>query len=354
MKLRYKYPQRTVKIFISVALLMLISGLLFIIIQTKMFETRVVFKAKFADANGLSSTSPVNFKGFKIGNIRNFELSKDNYVIAEFEVFKEYADKIVVNSAFYKGVNPVTNTSVIEFLQGDEVTIPLSPGSLIPAIDVPEGRQLLAENKVTKSGDLITSLLLNLQEFTDALNSDNNPDKGAIFRAMVNLADASEDLKVIAGEMNQFTAALSKDGNSSDGAIFRAINNVADLTQEVKEISDVLKNSVYRIDTLLAQYQNPDGLAQRMIDPTGEQIFNPVSQSINEVNKLLPQVEHFVKFMNSQTTDITYMLEDLKTVLKQVQVTFETVNNSPLINQPEENYIRNFNSSHIRSKSLPK
>lgn len=354
MKLRYKYPQRTVKIFISVALLMLLSGLMFIIIQTKLFETKVVFKAKFADANGLSSTSPVNFKGFKIGNIRNFELSKDNYVIAEFEVFAEYADKIVVNSALYKGVNPVTNTSLIEFLQGDETSIPLSPGSLIPAIDVPEGRMLLAENKVTKSGDLITSLLLNLQEFTDALNSDNNPDKGAIFRAIVNLADASEDLKVIAGEMNSFTAALKKDGNTGDGAIFRAINNIADLTQEVKEISDVLKSSVYKIDTLLAQYQNPDGLAQRMIDPTGEQIFKPVSQSLNEVNKLLPEVEHFLKFMNSQTADITYMLEDLKTVLKQVQVTFETVNNSPLINQPGEDYIRNFNSSHIRSKSLPK
>lgn len=354
MKLRYKYPQRTVKIFISMALILLLSGLVFIIIQTKMFQPRVVFKAKFADANGLSSISPVNFKGFKIGNIRNYELSADNYVIAEFEVFDEYIDKIVINSAFYKGVNPVTNTSVIEFLQGSDIQRPLPAGSLIPAIDVPEGKKLLAENKVTKSGDLITSLLLNLQEFTDALNSDNNPEKGAIFRAMVNLADASEDLKVIAVEMNNFTAALTKDGNSGDGAIFRAINNVADLTQEVRGISDVLKSSVFRIDSLLAQYQNPDGLAQRMIDPTGEQIFKPVSQSINEMNRLLPQVEHFLKFMNSQTSDITYMLEDLKTVLKQVQVTFETVNNSPLINQPEEDYIRNFNSSHIRSKSLPK
>lgn len=354
MKLRYKYPQRTVLIFIIIAAVMIVSSILFIVFQNKLLSTRVVYIAKFADANGLSATSPVNFKGFKIGNIVNYKLSDDNYVIAEFEVFEEYADKIKVNSALYKGVNPVTNTSVIEFLQGNSSREVLKPGSLIPAIDIPEGKALLSENKVTKSGDLVTSLLQNLQIFTDALNSDNNPERGAIFRALVNFADASQDMKVIAERMNEFTTALGKDGNTGDGAIFRAINNVADLTQEVKEISGVLKSSVFKIDSLLAQYKNPDGLAQRMIDPTGEQIFKPMGTMLNEVNNLLPQVEAFVKFMNTQSSDMTVMIEDLKVVLKQVQLTFETVNSSPLINQPGEDHIRKFNSSSLRLKNLPK
>lgn len=354
MKLRYRYPQRTVMVFLLIATVMVVSSVLFIVFQNKLFSTRIIYIAKFADANGLSATSPVNFKGFKIGNIVNYKLSDDNFVIAEFEVFEEYSEKIKINSALFKGVNPVTNTSVIEFLQGNDSKEILPPGSLIPAIDIPEGKALLSQNKVTKSGDLITSLLQNLQVFTDALNSDNNPEKGAIFRALVNFADASHDLKVIAAQMNTFTTALGRDGNPGDGAIFRAINNVADLTQEVKEISGVLKSSVFKIDSLLAQYKNPDGLAQRMIDPTGEQIIKPVTTMLNEVNQLLPQVEAFVKFMNTQSSDLTVMLEDLKVVLKQVQLTFETVNSSPLINQPGEDQIRKFNSSSLRLKNLPK
>ncbi|MCE1188237.1 MAG: hypothetical protein LWX56_03770 [Ignavibacteria bacterium] len=326
MKLKLKYTERFVGVFLSIALVLLISSLVFIVMNKKIFEKKIIFKAKLADANGLGASTPIYFKGFKIGTIGNFELTKDNYIEASLEIYKEYRDKIVVNSALWKGLNPVTNSSSLEFLQGEDSRILLQEGSLIPAIDVPEGQKLLLEKRVKQTGDPLSTLLANLQVFTEGLTSDSLINKGPIFRALNNVMDASNDLSEIASRLNYITSEMLKDNNKNEGPLFKILNNTADLTGQLKKTDEMAKKTLLKVDTLLTAYQKPDSLGLRMIDPTGEKLINPLRQTIAGFNGLIPKIDFLMSYMNTKTSDLTIVLDELKSTLRQTQITLETVN----------------------------
>lgn len=326
MKLKFKYTQRFVTVFLSAALLLLLSAIAFIVVSKKFFEKKIVYRAKLADANGLGPSTPIYFKGFKIGTIKEFHLTDKNYIEATLEIYTEYKDKIVYNSALWKGLNPVTNASSLEFLQGLDNNVPLPEGAVIPAIDVEEGQRLLMMKKVKQSGDPLSTMLANLQTFTDALTADTLQNKGPIFRALNNFMQVSEDVKDIAARMNELTAALMQNDAPSNGPLMKIVNNTADLTAELKKTDQMVKKTLARADTLLMAYQKPDSLGLKMIDPTGERLINPLRQTIVGFNELIPKLQFFMSYMNNRTGDITVVLEDLKTTLRQAQTTFDAIN----------------------------
>lgn len=327
MKLRFKYTQRFVSGFLLLSALIVVSAIAFIIINNKFFERRILYKAKFADAIGLSPSTPVFFKGFKIGLITDFHLTTSNMIEANFEVYEEFENKIVINSALMKTVNPVTNASAIEFLQGEGETMKLSPGSLIPAIDVSEGRALLEMNKVKKAGDPLSQLLSELGEFAANLRADNNSDKGAIFRALVNVADASEHMKIIAERAVFITESLLAEKSPNKGLLFETLNNIKDLTEEFKKTNELMNKTIIRADSVLMAYQSPDSLGIRMVDPTGEKLFKPLNKIMTDVSSLIPKLQYLIDYMNTRTADMTIILDELRTTMRQAQISFESFNN---------------------------
>jgi ABC-type transporter Mla subunit MlaD len=326
MKLKFKYTERYVITFLLVACIILATTVGLVVMNKKYFETKLHYKAKLADANGLSVSTPIYFKGFKIGEITEFRLTPDNYIEADLVIYREYKDKVVYNSALWKGLNPVTNTGTIEFLQGQGSNSILPENSTLPAVDVPEGRSLLLENKVKKSGDPLSVLMENMESFTENLTADTIQSKSAIFRMINNFASASEDLKQVSQKVNALTTALLKDKNPQDGALFRLINNGADLTEEFKTTNQMLKKTLAQADSMLAVYKKPDGLALRMIDPKGDLFVNPLRQTISGFNAMIPRLDSLTTYMNSKSTDMTTILDDMKITLKQAQATFDALN----------------------------
>lgn len=326
MKLKFKYTERFVAMFLGAALLVFLIALAFIIVNKKYFETKISYRAKFADANGLGPSTTIYFKGFKIGAIREFHLTGENYIEATVEIYKEYKDRIVVNSALWKGLNPVTNTSSIEFLPGVNSFTQLPPGSLLPAVDVPEGRALLDEKKVRQFGDPLSTLLANLQTFADNLTSDSITNRGPLFRAIQNFASVSEDLKGMSKSLTSLISALTNEKNPDNGTIVRIADNMLQLTDDLKKIEKQAATVLSRADTLLVAYKNPDSLGIRMLDPTGQRIMNPLRETILGVNSMLPKLEQLMTYANTKTSDLTILLEELKITLRQAQVTFDALN----------------------------
>jgi ABC-type transporter Mla subunit MlaD len=330
MKLKFRYTEKIIGTFLLIAVVIVFSSILFLLLNQKFFERKYVYKAKFLDAVGLSQNSPVYFKGFKIGIISNFVLGDDNYISADFEVYSDFKDKIIVKSALYKAVNVITQASTIEFLQSVEDGEILAEGSLIPAIDVPEGKQLLAQNRVKKIGDPLNSMLINLEGLVENLKKDNNPDEGALFRALVNLADAAEQLKKLSDNINRDLDKLSNK-ESENGALYQVVVNLNDITRDLKTTTSLTNQILKKTDLAISNYSKPDSLGIKLIDPTGENIVNPLRKTFTQLNEILPKVQSFTEYLNAQTTDITLVIDDLKTVLRQVQQTFESLNKNPLI-----------------------
>ncbi len=331
MKLRYKYPERTVGIFVLIAFLILVFAIVTVMIDKRIFESKVYYTAKFFEANGLTSNLPVFFKGFQIGRITEFSLDEDNNIKATIEVFKEYKHVIVKNSALYKAINPVTSACIIEFLQGVGEKTVLPEGSMIYSIATPQGQRLLAENKIVKSGDLLSSLIFNLERLSENLNRDKNYDAGALMRTLVNIADASEKMNLLLDDVQTITKNLQRDNNPGSGAMFRLINNMADLSDKALEAEKSLKSIMKRTDTLLAVYSKPDSLALKMLDPSGEVVIKPLRTLLKGTQELLPEIQDLARFVTSQKGDILFLMKELRITLEEMKYTFETLNNSAIM-----------------------
>jgi len=335
MKFKMRYSEKIVGTFLLTALFIITASTTYLIMYNKAMEKKFMFKAKFGDATGLSASTPVYFKGFKIGVITDFVLTEHNYILADFKVYEEFRNKIVYNSALFKSINPITSTSTIEFLQGPENHSVLPEGSMIPAIDIPEGERLLAKKMVKKSGDPLNTVIYNLAEFSENINKDNNVDKGAFFRALVNMADAAEGMKKITDNLNLDFESISKPDRSGRRPLAALVLNSSQLSDSMKVMMGLVNHSLIKLDTLLTAYSKPDGLVVKMIDPDGKQIVEPVKKTIASLNEVLPKLEKFSDFLVTQQGQFLSILKQLVETMDEVQVTFETINASPLIGNPK-------------------
>jgi len=335
MKFKMRYSERIVGTFLIVALSIIAASTGYLFLQNKVFEKKYLFKAKFGDAVGLSSSTSVFFKGFKIGVVTDFILTDDNYILADFEVYEEFKQKIVSNSALFKSINPVTNTSTIEFLQGPDISSVVIEGSMIPAIDVPQGEALLAKNMVKKTGDPLNTVIYNLAAFSENINKDNNVDKGAFFRAVDNMADVAEGLKKITDNLNVDFETISKPDKSGKRPLSTLVVNAANISDSLRVMTGLVNLSLMRLDTVLTAYSKPEGLIVKMIDPGGKQVIEPIRKTITNLNEVLPKLEKFSDFLVTQQGQFLSILKQLVETLDEMQVTFETINNSPFIGKPK-------------------
>ncbi|MDX2130100.1 MAG: MlaD family protein [Chloroherpetonaceae bacterium] len=338
MKLKFKYTDRFVGGFVLGALVIVVVAITFLAFNRKFFVPKYVFKTKFADANGLSSSTPIFFKGYEIGKIRSFRLSDENFIEAELEVYEQFRNKILQFSALNKNSNPITGITSIEFLQGINSLEIVPEGGFIPSLGTLEGDRLEAQKKVIVAGDVVSSILYNINRISYALTRDNNPDDGAIFRAIYNLAEASEQLKSMANSgsialenVNMTISKLNRPTTSQDGTIFRTLNSGADLLEQLQETVAITNGTLLLTDSLIRVYKNPDNLAVRALDPKGDKIFKPLATIMTDLQVTLREVNELLRYANSQTPNVSYLIDQGKSTMRQAQRTMEGVSNNPFL-----------------------
>lgn len=355
MKLKFRYTERFVGVFIATAMLILIIIIGLVIADKKLFQKKYEFKTKFNDAVGLSTTTPIYFKGYKIGSVKEFTLNEFNEIEAIVEIYEEFRNKIIQESAFNKLINPITSTSSIEFLEGPNSTKLLAENGFIPSLDLPEGKLLLSLKKVRRSGDVVSSVIANIDEFFTNLNLDDNSGEGAVFRALVNFADLSEKMNSLTDNVVRFLGKLEKDKNYDDGALFRALNNAADISEKLQDVTNKLDYTLSLADTLILNYKNPEGLAGKLLDPDGTLILKPMEEVLKTSNQTLLEVSEFMKYINSKSDELSSLAVSLQIVLRETQKTLETLNNNPIINfgyKPSQKYSSSGNKINIKDLDL--
>lgn len=331
MKFKFKYTDRIVGAFVIAAVTIVgITGGL-IAVNRKVFVTRYIFKTKFVDAVGISTATPIYFKGFEIGRLSGYTLNKDNMIDGEFEVYDTYRDRIVAYSALTKSSTSPFSAVTIELLQGPHADSLLPDGGYVPSLETPDGQRLRLARKVQKPSDAVSSMLANLDHLLDNLNRDHNEDQGAIFRGLVGMADATDKLNTLLSGLDNTLQKLGKDGNRNDGALFRALSNTADMTEQLNTTTERLNAALATADELLKAYKNPDGIARRLVDPSGKTFFEPLSASLTNLNTSLEELNALLKFMNAQAPDAAEVLSESKSALRESRRTMEGLNNNPFL-----------------------
>lgn len=335
MSYKIKHAKQIVLAFVGIPLIVLLVALVLIALRQNLLEKKYTYRSTVANALGISTQTPVLYRGFEVGRVRNFRLEEDGNIGLEFYVLKRYNNIVVTGSALVRSTNPVTGKTTIEFIRNPLSKTPIPVDGMVPSSDFEEGRMLLVRIAPQQS-DPIAAIISNLAQLTNALNHDHNADRGAIPRLLVNLADASEkantglsEAQKIMQELLILTANLNKDNNSQSGVLMRMLNNLADLSQGLNNRLDDVDALMKSVQTGVDNYKSPDSLLIKMIDPSLELLINPLSGTLMSLSGASSELEGILTQVNNP--ELRLMLHNLNLSLDKARKTLEALNNNPLL-----------------------
>jgi ABC-type transporter Mla subunit MlaD len=149
---KLRHGREIVTIFTLAALGIFIFLASVIAYNNNLFRSRVNFYTLVTNAYGLNSMPPIYFKGFAIGRVKNFHLTKDNRIRVNFYVFEDFYDRIIPYSVVSINTNPISG-DINEFQlitpenKGDTIK-PMPAGSLIPDLKSAEAQSYIAQGKL--------------------------------------------------------------------------------------------------------------------------------------------------------------------------------------------------------------
>lgn len=319
MEFKFRHTEKIVGGFVFIALAVLIAGIVLIAFSQKLWVKTYTFRTRLAEATGLSTASTLSFKGYEIGRVKRFRLNEENTIDVEFEVYEEFREKMVPGSVIYRQVNPVTGkTSLIllyprslsiELAWRGEDTIAQEEGSLIYSLDMREGQLQLENDMVEKSGDTLSIIFEDTRDFISHLREEFQLKKDSFKTAFGQLGDFAQSLannKTIFDRLNLLL-------DPARGPVFTTL-------ARFNQISQGLQQATNQLNELLANYKNPDGLANKILQVDQTKI----NGMLENINKNLTALHRVIQTLQEQAPL-------LAEVLSRTEQTLQAINNNPLL-----------------------
>jgi len=306
--------------------------------RQNVFESKIDYYTKLSDATGLSTQTQLLFKGFEIGRVKSFTLNENGWINVHLKIYQKYKSLFRVGSVINRLTSPLTNKTQLEFIQNNANSAIIAENSVILSTDTAQGFNLYKVLNTGKSSDMITSIMANLDRLVQELGKDNNADKGSLFRFLYHLANVTteteksvKEVNLLLREASSFTGNLNKDNNAGKGTVFRILNNAADISTKVESEMNQIEQLLKTLNQAAKEYQSPDSLIVRMLDPTGENLFNPIQELIRSLGSNLSETQQLLEYLNRQKPEMTTMLNQINTSLEKAQKTMDALNSNPLL-----------------------
>jgi phospholipid/cholesterol/gamma-HCH transport system substrate-binding protein len=335
MSYKIKHARQIVIAFVSIPVLLLLAALVFIALRQNLLEKKYIYHSTLSNAMGISTQTPVLYRGFEIGRVRDFVLEDDGNIGLKFHVLKRYKQIMVKGSVLVRNTNPVTGKTTLEYIRDPNSKTTLTDGSSIISSDFPEGKQRL-KLIAPQLSDPIAVIISNLAELSSALTEDNNADRGSIPRLLVNLADAAEkantgmnEANLALSELAKLAVNLNRDNNPDSGVLLRTINNLANLSEGLNKRLDELDGIMSSVQQGIDNYKKPDSLLIKLLDPQQELILKPLSNTLNNLSGAAAEMEKILATVNNP--ELRMLLNNLNDSLAKARKTLEALNNNPLL-----------------------
>jgi phospholipid/cholesterol/gamma-HCH transport system substrate-binding protein len=306
MKFTIRFADQIVGALIIVALGALIFVVFMLGSSQRWFSRDYVFRTYFSSASGLSKNMPVLYKGFKIGNVKSFDLAEDDRVEVSFTIFDTYISRVRHGSVVELIQNPIGLGSQFLFYAGlgDQV----EEGELIPEIGSPEGRQMLAGGLavIPTQDDTISIIMNRVNNLLDTLNSAMaGTDQTSLGRTLGNVEIAAADLKDVPKIL---------------------VESIQTINGIVGQLEPILAD----LGTFSARVASPDGTVSALLDADGAVYINLI-ESLEAISGTLRNLEKTSEFIPAQLPQAAMILSDLRTALETAGDVLEALSNNPLL-----------------------
>ncbi|MGA2765631.1 MAG: MlaD family protein [Spirochaetia bacterium] len=353
MKLRIRFAEQVVGIFVLLAIIGVGVILVFIGANQRWFARNYSFTSRFASADGLAVGMPIMLKGFEIGKISRITLNSRNEVDVQFSIQDTYYDRVHRYSVLELATSPIGLGVSLKFHSGNDRGPPLPEMSFIPSLDSEEGRELVDRGLVDipKGEDVIGSVIAKLNPILDetrttiaqihhvagtldaALNGRGGPMGEMVLGLSATPGKVNKAVDSASGRVDTLLDKLSTISDNLQDITVKTRGVIGDLSTNLDEISQNLKS-------MTADLKNTQGLAKRLIDPKGSidtflndqnQLYNQVEDSIRNADQIIVQMRSFMEFINGTRPQISNVLEKGSATLDEGKDVLQAVKNNPLL-----------------------
>ena len=315
MKFKIKFADQIVGALSIIAIAALIFFTFFIASTQKWFVKKHNFFTKISSANSVNEGMALQYKGFGIGKIKKITLGDDDSVIVHFYVLDEYIDRVTQGSIVELSVSPIGLGSSFNFYQGNSSKI-IVDDSFIPEKSSASAKELIKDNKVLipEQNDTLTTII------GSATSLINHIDE--LIQQINQLLLGNEELPLAKTVSNinrilrQVSALLSGDDTVPAAAIINELNDTISTLNSI--LSDV--NSLT---------SDPQGLIPKLLETeeskgTFDKLYAALDSTIQDLNGISGSLD-------SEMPQVSILLAQVQTLLKQVQDVMVGLKNNPLL-----------------------
>ena len=242
--------------------------------------------AKFPWSSGLKQGQPVLLAGVNVGYVDGVELRQDGTVLTTFRVGKEY-----------KVPQGTVATVVANGIFGD-MAIALTPKgpnprSIPPNDTVPVGPSGPGIAELTSKAD---SIATSVNQMTTALQKELIASGGVtdLRKTITGMNQLVAQFSVIAAEQNrQLSATFASLRRATSGVdsakVDSAVKNVRAATANMAILSNDLKNTSAKLDSIVAKVDNGSGTVAKALNDPGA--YNDIRALIQHMDSLIVDVK---------------------------------------------------------------
>ncbi len=319
MKFRFRFADQIVGLFVLSSVVLVCVALILIGINKRWLRDDLIYRSSFVSASGLREGLPVNLKGVKIGEIKDFYLNDKNHVDVTVVIYEEHVSRIVPKSVLELQANPLGLGAQLVFYPSIHDGESLNENDFIISATSKEGKQLLKKDLVDKgdSGDIIVTVINDVDDAIVSLN-----------RVLVSLGDTLEGDKN--GPIGELLASINYTMDGVNSNIIPEIENaLADITKISGSIV-LLGRELETIEGLVPKLLDPEGSIAKILDDDNE-LYNEVYSILDELHKSMTQVRELTEYFNGLSPEISSLVENTGTAIEEAEKVLQGIKNNPLL-----------------------
>ncbi|MBO7582302.1 MAG: MCE family protein [Treponema sp.] len=315
MKFKIKFADQIVGALSITAIAAIIFFTFFIASTQKWFVKKHHFFTEISSANSVSEGMSLQYKGFAIGKVKKITLSENDTVQVYFYVLDEYIDRVTQGSIVELSVSPIGLGSSFIFYQGNSSKL-IVDNSFIPEKSSAKAKEMIKEGQViiVETNDTIntiigsvTSLINHIDELVQQIN------ELIAGNEEIPLAKTINNVNRI---LRQVSALLAGDESVPMASIVNDLNTTVDTLNSI--LSDV--------NGLTA---DPQGLVPKLLETeeskgTFDKLYAALDTTIQDLNGISGSLD-------SEMPQVSILLAQVQTLLKQVQDVMVGLKNNPLL-----------------------
>jgi phospholipid/cholesterol/gamma-HCH transport system substrate-binding protein len=328
MRFRIRYADKLVGIFVIVAALFLVVGIVLLGSNQRWFVKDISFVTRFQSAAGASPGTAIMMRGFQVGKVSKVTLNANNEVDGQIVIYREYYPKVKENSILELVTSPIGLGTQLLFHPGKSDTL-AAPGSFFPLADSEQGKDLIDQGLVDMPAkdDTITRLISNINPLVD------NASKTIV---TINRT-LTEINRAIAGQSSGPLGSIVTDASH---AVSSADVMVANLSRQSKDLLATVDAVAKNLEQTSEAIRDPTGLVPRLLDAKGSvktildddnKLYDRISGSVAELEKTLKNVQAISDSLSAQMPSIAMTIDEGRAAIKQAQDVLTGLRNNPLL-----------------------